>query len=142
MSNIQCSLRPDSSTSETQRVSLPAVQMIGGALPRAPVEVGLLPHWLVVDGVQPAIPENTAVDSLGRRRKRLRTGMVWPFRWVLAAPSTSLDAVQVAEVTQHSSGAPSGILSAHPITRQPVAAIHGEHPRICVIVVAGRSRAA
>lgn len=57
---------------EDQEVSFDKV--IGGPLPRAPVEVGLLPHWLVVDGVQPAIPENAAVDSLGRRRKRLRTG--------------------------------------------------------------------
>lgn len=49
-------------------------KLITRPLPRAPVEVGIVPHWLVVDGVQPAIPENAAIGSLNRRHKRLRTG--------------------------------------------------------------------
>ncbi len=47
-------------------------QVIGTSLPRAPVEVGLLPHWLLVNGVQPAIPENAALDRV-RPKKRPRT---------------------------------------------------------------------
>lgn len=53
-------------------------QVVGKSLPRPPVEVGLLPHWLLVDGVQPAIPENAALDrSRPRKRARATTaGMV------------------------------------------------------------------
>ena len=37
-------------------------------LPKVPVEVGVIPHWLAIEGVQPAIPENAAVQP--RRVKR------------------------------------------------------------------------
>ena len=51
---------------------MPVDQVIGKSLPRLPIEVGLLPHWLVVDGVQPQIPENAALER-PRARKRARS---------------------------------------------------------------------
>jgi len=36
-------------------------------LPRAPVEVGVLPHWLLVDGVRPNTPENRPYKAVARR---------------------------------------------------------------------------
>ncbi len=50
-----------------------AQQVIGKRLPRPPIEVGLVPHWLIVDGAQPAIPENAPLERL-RTRKRQRGG--------------------------------------------------------------------
>lgn len=38
-------------------------QLIGPPLPPPPFEVRVRPHWLIIDGVQPAIPENTPVDA-------------------------------------------------------------------------------
>ena len=35
-------------------------------LPKVPVEVGVIPHWLAIEGVQPAIPENAAIQPAKR----------------------------------------------------------------------------
>lgn len=40
-------------------------------MPKPPVEIGLLPHWLFIEGAQPLIPENVAVDKpLPLKRER------------------------------------------------------------------------
>ena len=38
-------------------------QILETPMPKPPVEIGLLPHWLFIDGAQPLIPENVAVDK-------------------------------------------------------------------------------
>ena len=40
-------------------------------LPKCPVEVGVVPHWLAIDGIQPAIPENTPLERSRVKRARL-----------------------------------------------------------------------
>ena len=46
-----------------------SLQIVSRNPPRAPLEVGVLPHWLVVDGVQPAIPENAPVERPHARKR-------------------------------------------------------------------------
>ncbi|KAK9812628.1 hypothetical protein WJX72_000897 [[Myrmecia] bisecta] len=46
-------------------------QLLQPPLPRRPVEVGMVPHWLAVDGVQPAIPENAPLERPKAKRQRL-----------------------------------------------------------------------
>lgn len=48
------------------------LQVIDAPLPRPPVEVGVVPHWLFIEGLQPQIPENTPLERQGGG-KRLRT---------------------------------------------------------------------
>lgn len=48
---------------------LAIVQAVDQPLPKVPVEVGVIPHWLAIDGLQPAIPENEAIQP--RRAKRV-----------------------------------------------------------------------
>ena len=38
-----------------------SMQLVDEPLPRPPIEVGLLPHWLFINGVQPVVPENAQV---------------------------------------------------------------------------------
>lgn len=45
--------------------------MISAPLPKCPIEVGVVPHWLAVDGVQPAIPENAPLERPRSKRARL-----------------------------------------------------------------------
>ena len=42
-------------------------------LPKVPTEVAVIPHWLAIEGVQPAIPENAAIQP--RRAKRPKVDM-------------------------------------------------------------------
>lgn len=49
------------------------VQAVDQPLPKVPVEVGVIPHWLAIEGVQPAIPENAAIQP--RRVKRPKLDM-------------------------------------------------------------------
>lgn len=37
--------------------------MIEGPLPKAPLDTAVVCHWLAIDGVQPAIPENAPVEG-------------------------------------------------------------------------------
>lgn len=39
-------------------------------LPKVPVDVGVIPHWLAIDGMQPAIPENEAIQPRKIKRPR------------------------------------------------------------------------
>ena len=39
-------------------------------LPKVPVEVGVIPHWLAINGLQPAIPENEAIQPRRIRRPK------------------------------------------------------------------------
>ena len=38
--------------------------MIEAPLPKAPLDTTIVCHWLAIEGVQPAIPENAAVEGL------------------------------------------------------------------------------
>lgn len=38
--------------------------MIEAPLPKAPLDTGIVCHWLAIEGVQPAIPENAPVEGL------------------------------------------------------------------------------
>ena len=49
--------------------------VLAAKLPRPPVAVNVVPHWLAVEGVQPVIPENPNPDperARWRRRRRRR----------------------------------------------------------------------
>ena len=47
-------------------------QAIAQPLARCPVEVGMFPHWLAIDGRQPAIPENAPVERRKPAARRAR----------------------------------------------------------------------
>lgn len=38
--------------------------MIETPLPKAPLDTSVAVHWLAIEGVQPAIPENAPVDGI------------------------------------------------------------------------------
>jgi transcription initiation factor TFIID subunit 6 len=63
--------------------------IINSPLPKCPVDVTVVPHWLAIEGVQPAIPENPPAPvekpSLQKRVKRGREGE--ERRTAAAAPS-------------------------------------------------------
>eukprot|EP00955_Chlamydomonas_euryale_P083857 363897-Chlamydomonas_euryale.AAC.12 len=46
------------------------LQLLDEPLPPPPVEAGLLPHWLFINGIQPAIPENALIERPISRRAR------------------------------------------------------------------------
>ena len=39
-------------------------QVIESPLPKAPLDVSVSAHWLAIEGVQPAIPENAPVEGM------------------------------------------------------------------------------
>jgi transcription initiation factor TFIID subunit 6 len=39
------------------------VQIIEAPLPKAPLDSAVVAHWLAIEGIQPAIPENPPVDG-------------------------------------------------------------------------------
>jgi len=43
---------------------------VDAPLARPPVEVGVMPHWLFINGVQPAVPENAPLEKPGARRTK------------------------------------------------------------------------
>jgi len=46
------------------------VQMIEAPLPKVPIEVGVVPHWLAVAGAQPNTPHHPPADKQRVKRKR------------------------------------------------------------------------
>lgn len=40
------------------------LQVIEAPLPKAPLDTAVHCHWLAIEGVQPAIPENAPVEGL------------------------------------------------------------------------------
>jgi hypothetical protein len=47
------------------------IQLVDNApLTRPPVEVGVMPHWLFINGVQPAIPENAPLKRAAPKRAK------------------------------------------------------------------------
>ncbi len=47
------------------------MQAVTSQLPKCPVEVGVVPHWLAIDGIQPAIPENMPLERSRVKRARI-----------------------------------------------------------------------
>ena len=45
-------------------------QVVEAPLPQCPVDIGVMMHWLVVNGVQPSIPENAPLEP---RKKKQRS---------------------------------------------------------------------
>ncbi|BBG99930.1 TATA BOX ASSOCIATED FACTOR II 59 [Prunus dulcis] len=45
-------------------LNLRNVEVIEAPLPKAPLDTGIVCHWLAIEGVQPAIPENAPVEVL------------------------------------------------------------------------------
>lgn len=50
---------------------LDIADIIGGSLPKLPLDVALRAHWLSIDGIQPAVPENP--PSLSKDQQRLES---------------------------------------------------------------------
>ncbi|XP_046445654.1 transcription initiation factor TFIID subunit 6-like [Daphnia pulex] len=50
---------------------LDIADIIGGSLPKLPLDVSLRAHWLSIDGIQPAVPENP--PSLSKDQQRLES---------------------------------------------------------------------
>lgn len=46
-------------------------QIVEEPLPKVPVEVGLVPHWLAINGVQPRIAEHAPIDKQRIKRRRV-----------------------------------------------------------------------
>lgn len=44
-------------------IYLHLLQIVDSPLPKAPLDTSVVAHWLAVEGVQPAIPENAPVES-------------------------------------------------------------------------------
>ncbi|KAM0863744.1 hypothetical protein ACQ4PT_044383 [Festuca glaucescens] len=42
-------------------------EIIEAPLPKAPLDAGVVAHWLAIKGVQPAIPENPPIDDMAMR---------------------------------------------------------------------------
>lgn len=40
------------------------MQLIEAPLPKTPLDTGVIAHWLAIEGVQPAIPENSPVEGV------------------------------------------------------------------------------
>lgn len=39
------------------------IQVIDAPLPQAPLDTAVVAHWLAIEGVQPAIPENAPIEG-------------------------------------------------------------------------------
>lgn len=50
------------------------VQLIDAPLPRPPVEIGVSPHWLFINGVQPTTAENAPLSRPTAKRAKTATG--------------------------------------------------------------------
>jgi len=64
---------------------LPLDTILDSKLPPPPVDIGVLPHWLAINGKQPAIPENIPVER--PRVKRLKPT---PHPAIIMAPAAFL----------------------------------------------------
>ncbi len=51
---------------------LAKLQILAQPLPKCPVEVGTLPHWLAIGGKQPTTAENAVIDRRKPAAKRTR----------------------------------------------------------------------
>lgn len=53
-------------------------EVIEAPLPRAPLDTSVVAHWLAVEGVQPAIPENAPIEVLAAPPEAKKDGQVGP----------------------------------------------------------------
>lgn len=51
--------------------------MIEAPLPKAPLDAAVLCHWLAIEGVQPAIPENASVEGWYMHSYSLQSQHCW-----------------------------------------------------------------
>ena len=58
-------------TNQFYHAKLAMLQAIDQPLPKVPADVGIVLHWIAIDGVQPAIPENAAIQPRAAKRPRL-----------------------------------------------------------------------
>uniref|UniRef100_A0A452XIL7 TAF6 C-terminal HEAT repeat domain-containing protein n=1 Tax=Aegilops tauschii subsp. strangulata TaxID=200361 RepID=A0A452XIL7_AEGTS len=49
------------------------MQIIEAPLPKAPLDTAVVAHWLAIEGVQPAIPENPPIDAIAAPTENKRT---------------------------------------------------------------------
>ena len=74
--SVFCTMLPQCFAEEGETEKKPEtasamLQAIDQPLPKVPADVGVIPHWLAIDGVQPAIPENAAIQPRAAKRPRL-----------------------------------------------------------------------
>lgn len=50
-----------------------ALQVVEKPLPSVPCEVGVVPHWLAIEGVQPRISENEPIERPRAKRPRVES---------------------------------------------------------------------
>ncbi|KAM0898300.1 hypothetical protein ACQ4PT_022014 [Festuca glaucescens] len=48
-------------------------EIIEAPLPKAPLDTAVVAHWLAIEGVQPAIPENPPIDAISAPTENIRT---------------------------------------------------------------------
>nr|BAJ93783.1 predicted protein [Hordeum vulgare subsp. vulgare] len=51
-------------------------EIIEAPLPKAPLDTAVVAHWLAIEGVQPAIPENPPIDAISAPTENKRTEQV------------------------------------------------------------------
>lgn len=56
-------LHMQNSVSWINSSSIICMQIIEAPLPKVPLDTSIVCHWLAIDGVQPAIPENAPVEG-------------------------------------------------------------------------------
>jgi transcription initiation factor TFIID subunit 6 len=54
---------------------LDLVELVNGPLPRVPLDVSVRSHWLAINGIQPAIPQNPTPAGM--------CGVIRPPRWLM-----------------------------------------------------------
>lgn len=45
-------------------ILFPAFQVMEAPLPKVPIDTAVVAHWLAIDGIQPAIPENVPLEGM------------------------------------------------------------------------------
>lgn len=83
-------------------------QAISAPLPPLPVEAGVIPHWLAVDGRQPAIPENAPLERPRIAKRPRSASRAGPPSAVMPAPMAAAPGPPVEGLVASAAGAASG----------------------------------